>query len=179
MLLRTVAIEGRVLEPAAGQGHLSLELKRAGLDVTSFDIRRYEDPLVPDIGVGDIRQLESLAGYDWVVSNLPYESLTELTAHRPASQRATRCGVALIVRSQWLVPKARAKLNSQASALRRRSDDDQAAALGRRRRKRPQHRLVVRMERDAARRRRLDSFRLVTVGPPASASEARPSLIHP
>jgi hypothetical protein len=53
-LLRAVPIKGRVLEPAAGRGHLSLELKRAGLLVDSFDIRSHADPLVPDIGLGDI-----------------------------------------------------------------------------------------------------------------------------
>ena len=57
-LLRSVPIRGRVLEPAAGRGHISRELKRAGCVVESFDIRAYENPLVPDIGLGDIRKLE-------------------------------------------------------------------------------------------------------------------------
>jgi hypothetical protein len=64
-LLGAVPIKGRVLEPAAGRGHISLELKRAGLIVESFDIRAYENPLVPNIGQGDIRSLESLAGFSW------------------------------------------------------------------------------------------------------------------
>jgi hypothetical protein len=110
MLLRTVAVEGRILEPAAGQGHLSLELKRAGLEVTSFDLHRYEDPLVPDIGVGDIRQLESLADYDWIVSNLPYSHMTELATRLIDLGARDRCNVALIVRNGWLPPKARRKL---------------------------------------------------------------------
>ena len=59
-LMRSVPIQGRVLEPAAGRGHLSLELKRAGLDVTSFDRRHYADALVADIGVGDICALTTL-----------------------------------------------------------------------------------------------------------------------
>ena len=58
-LLRSVPIEGRVLEPAAGRGHLSLELRRAGLDVASFDLHRYADPLVHDIGTGDIREADN------------------------------------------------------------------------------------------------------------------------
>ena len=70
-LLRSVPIEGRVLEPAAGRGHLSLELRRAGLDVASFDLYRYADPLVHDIGIGDIRRLTTLEGFAWVVTNLP------------------------------------------------------------------------------------------------------------
>jgi len=49
-LLGAVPIKGRVLEPAAGRGHISLELKRAGLIVESFDIRAYENPLVPSRG---------------------------------------------------------------------------------------------------------------------------------
>jgi hypothetical protein len=56
-------------------------MRRAGLEVASFDLRRYADPLVPNIAIGDIRQLKTLAGHDWVVSNLPYRHLTELATH--------------------------------------------------------------------------------------------------
>ena len=62
-LLRSVLITGAVLEPACGRGHISLELRRAGLDVTSFDLRRYADPLVDDIGAGDIRELKTLRSF--------------------------------------------------------------------------------------------------------------------
>jgi hypothetical protein len=65
-LLGAVPIEGRILEPAAGRGHISRELVRAGLKVRSFDLHRYGDPLVPDISVGDIRELTALIAYDWV-----------------------------------------------------------------------------------------------------------------
>ena len=58
-LLRSVSIAGRILEPAAGRGHLSRELKRAGYEVTSFDVKSYAEPLVDDIAIGDIRALES------------------------------------------------------------------------------------------------------------------------
>jgi hypothetical protein len=34
-LLRSAPIEGRMLEPAAGRGHLSLELRRAGLEAVT------------------------------------------------------------------------------------------------------------------------------------------------
>lgn len=178
MLLRTVAIEGRVLEPAAGQGHLTLELKRAGLEVTSFDIRRYEDPLVPDIGIGDIRQLESLADYDWVVSNLPYESLTELTAHLTDLAARDRCGVALIVRSEWLVPKARAKLIHRhphfAGAVMMTKRPRWAADGG----KGPRHNFAWCVW--SASPRVGDAWiRFASLPSAAPASEARPSLIHP
>jgi hypothetical protein len=110
-LLRSVPeISGRILEPAAGRGHISLELRRAGLDVVSRDIRSYLAPLVDGIGIGDIRELESLAGFDWVVTNLPYRDLTELTAHLTRLAARDRCGVALLVRAEWLIPKARRRL---------------------------------------------------------------------
>ena len=80
-LLRSVPIEGRVLEPAAGRGHLSFELRRAGLEVASFDLHRYANPLVPDIEKGDIRRLATLEGFAWAVTNLPYGDLEELATH--------------------------------------------------------------------------------------------------
>ena len=110
-LLRSVPeISGRLLEPAAGRGHISLELRSAGFDVVSRDIRRYLVPLVDGIGVANIRELDSLAGFDWVVTNLPYRDLTELTAHLTRLGARDRCGVALLVRAEWLIPKARRRL---------------------------------------------------------------------
>jgi hypothetical protein len=109
-LLRSVPIGGRILEPAAGRGHLSLELRRAGLEVASFDSRRYENPFVPDIGHGDIRTLTTLAGFTWVVTNLPYEHLEELATHLTDLGARSECAVALLVRAEWLIPKGRRKL---------------------------------------------------------------------
>jgi len=106
-LLRSVSIKGRVLEPAAGRGHISRELRHARLDVVSFDLRRYADPLVPDIGVGDICALKALEGFGYVVTNLPYRQLTELATHLIRLGARDRCGVALLVRAEWLIPKAR------------------------------------------------------------------------
>ena len=109
-LLRSVPIRGRVLEPAAGRGHISRELKRAGCVVESFDIRAYESPLVPDIGLGDIRKLESLAGFSWVVTNLPYGDLEELAEILVKLGTRDRCNVALLVRAEWPIAKARHNL---------------------------------------------------------------------
>jgi hypothetical protein len=109
-LLRSVPVQGRVLEPAAGRGHLSLELRRAGFEVASFDHRRYENPLVSDIGLGDIRRLTTLAGFAWVVTNLPYEALEELATHLTDLGARDHCAVALLLRAEWIVPKARRKL---------------------------------------------------------------------
>lgn len=101
------------MEPAAGRGHLSLELRRAGLEVVSFDSRRYENPLVADIGLGDIRELRTLEGFAWVVTNLPYEALEELATHLIDLGVRSGCSVALLVRAEWLIPKARRKLNHE------------------------------------------------------------------
>ena len=110
-LLGAMPIKGRVLEPAAGRGHISLELKRAGLIVESFDIRAYEKKaLVPDIGLGDIRTLESLAGFSWVVTNLPYGDLEELAEILVKLGTRDRCNVALLVRAEWPTAKARRNL---------------------------------------------------------------------
>jgi hypothetical protein len=110
-LLRSAPeIAGRILEPAAGRGHLSLELRRAGFEVASFDLRHYEDSLVSDIGISDIRELKSLAGFAWVVTNLPYESLTELATHLTDLGARDHCGAALLVRAEWLIPKKRRNL---------------------------------------------------------------------
>src|ERR1700733_6474895 len=109
-LLRSVPIEGRILEPAAGRGHLSLELQRAGLDVASFDLHRYADPLVQDIEIGDIRGLTTLKGFAGVVTNLPYRDLEELATHLIGLGARDGCSVALLVRAEWLIPKARRRL---------------------------------------------------------------------
>ena len=109
-LLGAMPIKGRAPEPAAGRGHISLELKRAGLIVESFDIRAYENPLVPDIGLGDIRKLESLAGFSWVVTNLPYGDLEELAEILVKLGTRDRCNVALLVRAEWPIAKVRRSL---------------------------------------------------------------------
>ena len=87
-----------------------LELKRAGLIVESFDIRAYENPLVRDIGQGDIRSLESLAGFSWAVTNLPYRDLEKLAEILVRLGSRDRCGVALLVRAEWPTAKARRNL---------------------------------------------------------------------
>jgi hypothetical protein len=109
-LLRSVPIAGKVLEPAAGRGHLSLELKRAGLGVVSLDIKIYERPLVDDIGIGDIRAIRSLTGFSWVITNLPYRDLEELAEILVKLGVRDGCSVALLVRTEWLIPKARRNL---------------------------------------------------------------------
>ena len=85
-------------------------MKRAGCVVESFDIRAYQSPLVPDIGLGDIRKLESLAGFSWVVTNLPYGDIEELAEILVKLGTRDRCNVALLVRAEWPIAKARHNL---------------------------------------------------------------------
>jgi hypothetical protein len=99
-LLRSVPLRGRVLKPAAGRGHLSFELRGAGFEVASFDHRRYEHPLVSDIGLGDIRGLTTLEGFAWVVTNLPHGDLEELATHLIGLGVRDRCAVALLLRAE-------------------------------------------------------------------------------
>ena len=107
-LLRSVPeISGRILEPAAGRGHISLELRRAGFDVVSCDIRSYLDPLVDGIGIGDIRELGVARWIRLGCHQSPLSRSHELTAHltrprRPRSLLPRTPGAGRVV-----VPKAR------------------------------------------------------------------------
>ena len=61
-----------MLEPAAGVGHMVRELRRGhGLEVIANDLHAYEDPLVPDIGIADIRAIDSLKGFKWALRTFP------------------------------------------------------------------------------------------------------------
>jgi hypothetical protein len=109
-LLSRVAIEGPVLEPAAGVGHMVVELRRHGLKVVASDLYAYEDPLVPDIAVCDLRQIDSLRGFKWLVTNLPYREQDEFSAHLVELGARDGCGIALLTRAEWIVARARRKL---------------------------------------------------------------------
>ena len=129
-LLGAMPIKGRVLEPAAGRGHISLELKRAGLIVESFDIRAYENPLVPDIGQGDIRESpESLAGFSWAVTNLPYgDRRAGRDSRPPRDTRPLRGGAA---RARRMADrKGSAQSDPPASVVPRCGHADLSAAVG-------------------------------------------------
>ena len=128
-LLSKVKIVVPVLEPAAGVGHLVRELRRGyGLEVIANDLYAYEEPLVPDIGVRDIQTIDSLQGFKFVITNLPYRDQDKLGAHLVALGARDGCGVALLTRAEWIVAQA-PQPRSRASPLRRRSSPDFAAAL--------------------------------------------------
>jgi hypothetical protein len=86
------------------------KLKRAGLIVESFDVRAHTNPLVPDVGPSDIRKLESLAGFNWAITNLPYNDLEELTEILVKLGTRDRRNVALLVRAEWPIAKAQRNL---------------------------------------------------------------------
>jgi hypothetical protein len=110
-LLSKVKIDGPVLEPAAGVGHLVRELRRGhGLEVIASDLHVYERPLVPDIGVRDIRAIDSLVGFNFVITNLPYQDQDELGSLLVALGARDGCGVALLTRAEWIVARTRRNL---------------------------------------------------------------------
>lgn len=62
-----------VIEPCAGQGNISIELKRNGINVRSFDLFQYEQNFVDDIETGkDFLTLPKQEGYTGLVTNPPY-----------------------------------------------------------------------------------------------------------
>ena len=110
-LLSKVRIVGPVLEPAAGVGHLVPELRRGyGFEVIASDLHAYASPLVPDIEVRDIWAIDSLRGFGFVVTNLPYQDQDKLGAHLVALGARDGCGVALLTRAEWIVARRRRNL---------------------------------------------------------------------
>jgi hypothetical protein len=111
-LLSKVRIEGPVLEPAAGVGHLVRELRRGhGLAVSASDLCAHREALIPDIEASrDIRAIDSLRGFKWVVTNLPYREQDELGAHLVALGARDGCNVALLTRAEWITAGKRRSL---------------------------------------------------------------------
>ena len=113
-LLSNVKVTGPVLEPAAGVGHMALALRRAhGLAVTASDLYAYENPLIPDIGIQDIRAIDSLQGFRWLIANFPYNEQDELAAHLVALGARDGCNIALLTRSEWFLAGKRRALVHQ------------------------------------------------------------------
>jgi hypothetical protein len=107
-LLSKVRIVGPVLEPAAGIGHLVRELRRGhGLEVVASDLHAYEGSLIPDIGIRDIWTIDSLNGFKFVITNLPYRDQDRLGAHLVALGVRDGCSVALLTRAEWIVARKR------------------------------------------------------------------------
>jgi hypothetical protein len=109
-LLSKVSIEGPVLEPAAGVGHMVVELRCAKLKVVALDLHSYENPLVDDIAIADMRSIVSLKGFKFVITNLPYREQDEFAAHLVKLGMRDGCSIALLTRAEWIAARARRKL---------------------------------------------------------------------
>ena len=109
-LLSKVKIVGPVLEPAAGVGHMVRELRRGhGLEVIASDLYAYEDPLIPDIVICDLRSVD-LVGFRWAITNLPYDQQDELAALLVDRGARAGCSIALLTRGEWFVAGKRRAL---------------------------------------------------------------------
>jgi hypothetical protein len=101
-LCRAVHVQGLILEPCAGRGHLVHALRGLGLEVVASDLFAYADSLVPDIVPGaDAFDLKSLAGYAFLITNLPYYSQDAILAHLLPIAARDGCCVAVLARSEW------------------------------------------------------------------------------
>ncbi len=110
VLLEAVPITGPILEPCAGRGDLSVELVSRGLTVVSRDLIAHSDPLISGIELQDVMQTQSLAGFAWVVSNLPYNIQDQILAHLLPLAADGEVGVAILTRAAWHLAKARRQL---------------------------------------------------------------------
>jgi hypothetical protein len=107
-LLDQVPIGGRVLEPAAGRGHLVRELRARGLEVAAADLHIHEPPLVDLIETGvDVRSLRSVSRYSWLITNFPYKLQDEVLRQLLPIAARDGCGVAILTRHQWLCAQRR------------------------------------------------------------------------
>jgi hypothetical protein len=110
-LCRAIKIEGPILEPCAGRGHMVRELRGLGFDVSAADLHAYENPLVAHIETGaDVFDLKSLRGYRWLVTNLPYADQDRILAHVLPIAARDGCNVATLARSEWISAKERSAL---------------------------------------------------------------------
>jgi hypothetical protein len=110
-LCRAVQVEGPILEPCAGRGHMVRELRALGFVVRGADLYAYADSLVPDIKTGvDVFDLKSLAGYRFIVSNLPYREQAAILAHLLPIAARDGVSVGVLARSEWSSAAARRAL---------------------------------------------------------------------
>ncbi len=112
-LLDAVPIYGRILEPCAGRGHLSLELHNRGLDVTSRDLVAHPNPLVPEIEIRDVMTTDSLAGFSWAITNLPYDIQDAILRQLLPLAAADKVGVVTLTRMAWHMAQRREHLVHQ------------------------------------------------------------------
>ena len=106
-----VPVKGPILEPCAGRGHMVRELRELGFVVRGADLYAHADALVPDIKSGaDVFDLKSLAGYRFIVTNLPYREQAAILAHLLPIAARDGVRVAVLARSEWSSAAARRAL---------------------------------------------------------------------
>jgi hypothetical protein len=110
-LCRAIEVGGPILEPCAGRGHMVYALRALGFTVHAADLYPYEASHVPDIAIGaDVFSFASLAGYRFVVTNLPYREQDAILAHLLPIAARDNCHVAVLARSEWSSAKTRSRL---------------------------------------------------------------------
>jgi|SRR6478752_574596 len=111
-LIDAVGFGPNVLEPAAGRGHLVVELKGYGLSVTATDLHAFK-PIADDLDIRtgyDLMAIDGLAGYDAIVTNLPYDQQDAMLRHLLPIAHRDQCAVAVLTRAAWHLPKRRRAL---------------------------------------------------------------------
>ena len=109
-----VQVEGPILEPCAGRGHMVRELRALGFVVRGADLFAYADSLVPDIKPGaDVFNLKSLVGFRFIVTNLPYREQAAILDHLLPIAARDEVNVAVLARSEWSSAAARRVLIHQ------------------------------------------------------------------
>ena len=110
-LLDSISIRGRVLEPAAGRGHLVREMRKYGLDVAAFDLIKHADPIVDDITTNcDLMTIRYLNAYDALVTNLPYKLQDKMLQRILPVANRDGCLVATLARASWCLPQSKRHL---------------------------------------------------------------------
>jgi hypothetical protein len=66
--------------------------------------------LIPDIEIRDLRSIDTLSGFNWAITNLPYRDQDVLAAHLVELGARDGCNVALLTRAEWIVAGARRQL---------------------------------------------------------------------
>jgi hypothetical protein len=90
------------------------ELRAQGFVVRGADLYAYDDTLVPDIkSCADVFDLKSLAGYRFIVTNLPYREQAAILAHLLPIAARDEVNVAVLARSEWSSAAARRVLIHQ------------------------------------------------------------------
>jgi hypothetical protein len=100
--------KARSSSPAPAAATWFRELRARGFVVRGADLFAYPDSLVPDIKTGaDVFDLRSLAGYRFVVTNLPYREQAAILAHLLPIAARSGVHVAVLARSEWSSAAAR------------------------------------------------------------------------